>query len=356
MKKIKTMLLALLIGLWGLSATAVSQNQSDRGPTFRAAVKQVYLAVRVFKKGQAVGGLTKENFRVWEITQPEGKPERIEQSVEDFSSYQDQSIALAVMIDSSESMGDLIRFDTILAHNKLELARLGAKNLLETIFRPGVDRGLTSEFSLEVYQVFENERYVTRVTNLLIRQDWTSDLASLVLGLEKITKAGGNTPMRDALFNLAQHCGGVEGRFSRIIVLLSDGEDNPSVFNGRVINQHSLPEVIGTLQNQQVMVFGIGVYKKNFQWPVLGGPDFLETVATATGGQAFYSDNGVRLLDVFREIGDMIRDLYFISYTPKSDTEGPRTIEVETGERNEKGDWHKQKVTLFYRKGYIYRK
>ncbi len=392
MRKDSQFLVSTLFLACFLAPNPVLSKESEQEPTqYRVEVKNVHLPLVVFDRGRAVK-LNKENFRIFEGEKdPNGQVVWAEQSIQGFSQYDDQAVALAVAIDSSESMAPVFGPNIHLQQDKLEQAKNAARALFRSVFREGKDVGLVSEIFYEVNFLsskelekafgvnfpnprkrnffFKNSYYsfiikrgdITQAsTSLFIDQDWTDKRNKIETGIGKTVQAGGSTPLRDAVFNLAQHFSGVNGDLLRVAVVLTDGQDIPDPQNQDEvkINSHSLAEVISELQSRQVLVYAVGLYQQQPAW--LFGPDqaadFLEELAKATGGLAFFETDLSRLNDVFYQIGSMIRNVNFLSYEPTSSNEGERLIKVETGEWDTDKKWHKKKHTLFYRQGYYYKK
>ncbi|MBI2676762.1 MAG: VWA domain-containing protein [Candidatus Yanofskybacteria bacterium] len=368
-----------------------SAEKTVQEPTqFRVEVKNVHLPLLIFDKGQTIK-LDKENFRIFEGEKDVNRQIIwTEQGIVSFSRYEDQAIALAVAIDSSESMIPTFQPNAQLEENKLEQAKNAARSLFRSVFREEKDIGLASEIAYEINfldsdkledifganiprNFFFRNTYFSFIkrygsvtfasTSLFINQDWTDNLKKIEIGISKANQPGGNTPLRDAVFNLAQHFSHVNGDFLRVAVVLTDGLDmpDPQVAGEVKINRHSLAEVINELQNNQVLVYTVGLYQ---QEPALlfgsnravQATDFLEELAKTTGGLAFFEVNLSRLSAVFFKIGAMIRSVNFLSYEPISNTEGERLIKVEAGEWDTHNKWHKKNYTLFHRQGYFYKK
>lgn len=362
---------------------------------FKAEVTNVHLPLLIFDNGKLVI-LAKENFRVFEgEKEKNGKIIWIEQEIENFSRYDDQGIALAVASDSSESMASVFKDGITWQESKLERARNAAKALFKAVFREGKDRGLVSEIFYEfnrldlkilrdvlgfvptktnkvffyknAYHYFlgnvriNGNVWVLTSTSLFVDQDWTGKLEDIEIGVSKIKESGGATPLRDAVFNLAKHFLLVDRNLFRVAVVLTDGRDIPDPEfeqTGKIkVNAHQLKEVITELQNNQVLVYTVGLYSRP---SLLSGPDpesdFLEELATATGGLAFFETDLSKLDRIFRQIEVAIRNINFVSYIPKSTKDGERFLRVETGEWDAQGEWHKKNYTLFHRKGYFYKK
>lgn len=375
-------------------APTLKLKQEPSLSQFKVEVKNVHLPLLVFDKGQAVK-LEKENFRIFEGEKgQDGHIVWVEQVIQSFSRYEDQGIALAVAIDSSESMVPSFNRNGYLEDNKLEQAKNAARALFRSVFREGKDVGMVSEIfyeevnfldSKELEKVldadtpgprkrgffFKNSYYsfitkkgeVTAAsTSLFIDQNWTDSLRKIEVGIGKAQQAGGSTPLRDAVFNLSGHFSHVSGDLLRVAVVLTDGRDIPDPQNqGEIkINSRTLAEVVSELQNRQVLVYAIGLYQQPAApWLLASGQaqatDFLEALTKTTGGLAFFENDLTKLNNIFYQIGSMIRNVNFLSYEPTSSKEGERFIKAETGEWDANKNWHKKKHTLFYRQAYYYK-
>ncbi len=327
--------------LWGVM-TLISGPMAY-AQTIRVDVRQVYLPVRVFKNGQAIKGLTLRNFRIWEeVENSQGKIEEIEQELVESVPYQNPRLALATAIDASGSMDSK---STVTGESKMEEAKSACALLFLSIFRAGHDQGLISEFAFESWRTIDNisGHSVVVLNKLYVDQNWTGSLDEINHGIGKIEVASGSTPLRDAIFILANLFQRADPAALRVAVVLTDGEESQGN-----INEKTLSEVINELQRNQVLVFTVGLYQTAM------GRDILREVAVATGGEAFFDPDPSKLSATFLKVGHMIRDVYFVSYIAKSEMAGPRKIRVEVGEWDEKGKWHKNKAQLFYRKGYTF--
>lgn len=368
---------AVFISLF-LCASLFSQEKNDTDQVIKVDVKTVNLSVLVFDRDRAVR-LGRENFRIFEgIKDAVGQTVWSEQDIESFTRYDEQPIALAVMIDSSGSMGRSRVVSGVISPvvpkaDKLEGAKNASVELFHAVFRQGKDKGLVSEFMYVYnYLVFEpifktrrnffadgfyykfvtttkDGRHALVSTSLLVDQDWTDDLENIKSGIRKIEEAVGATALRDAAFNLASHFGGVTGDFLRVAVILSDGLDSDELQPQNVkFNEKNLTDVVAEFQNRQILVYGVGLYQKSPK-------DILDVIARATGGQAFYEADSSRLTETFFRIGTAVRSVNFVSYTPADKTPGQRQIRVEVGERDMAGNWQRKNFTVFHRQGYTYK-
>ena len=372
----------------------------------RIEVRNVHLPLMAFENSKAVQ-LSKENLRVFEGEKDQnGKVNWTEQEIQNLSRYEDQGIALAVANDSSESMAPAFNNGFLLQKDKIEQARNASRTLFKSVFRKEKDKGLVSEIFCEITyinpdllkkelgympnnanpsffyknvycrywttrtftvatgqsKVISTRKWALVTTSLFINQDWTEDIKKIEIGISDINKGRGITPLRDGIFNIAKHFSKAEGNLFRVAVVLTDGLDSedpkkPGEFSS---SRHTLKETIAELQNNQVLVYAVGLYDRTAFSPFVQQPakatDFLEELAQATGGLAFFESDLSRLTGIFQSIGAMIRNVNYLSYTPKSAQEGERQIRVEAGEWDAGHKWHQKRYNLFYRKGYTYKK
>lgn len=349
---------SLLIALTAVGFGKVQDQDLPQAEpqTFKARVREVYLAVRAYRQGKALT-LTKEDLRLWETFRgPDGREQKKEQKINSFFQSQETPLAIAITIDSSYSMKSVFSPDRsyVLLGNRLEVARHAGKIFFNSIFSSR-DQGLISEFFQEPprHEVEQGVHRI-RVVNLRVVQNWTADRKMIFEAINKINKPAGLTPLRDAVLELTGYFDRLAGNFLRILLIVTDGGDSPSSSSGVVVNIQPLERVIEQLQNKQILVFGVGIYKKNFGFlsPERGKGDLLEKMSEATGGETFLEENLSRLTDIFRTVEKRIREVNFLSYTPQEFSPGFHALEVEVG-RWEKEKWKREKgLKVFYRAGY----
>lgn len=291
--------LGLAAATWILRVEASPSQQ--RRPVIRAQVEvvQVLCTVRD-RKGGYVTNLRRDEFEVYE--------DGVRQEIEFFAyeSGQDaQSLTIVLLIDTSGSVKD-----------KLEFEQQAATEFLRDTLRPNKDMAAVVQFDSEI--------------NLV--QDFTYDFSVLQSAIMDI-RAGGPTKLYDAIWLATQELLRQEvGR--KVIVVLSDGADTQS--------QLSEAEAIRVAQQQDVIIYGIGVRSPTFD------SDFgkLKKFASATGGLFFNSKADMQeLRDAFSKINQEIKNQYSLGYisTHRERDGGFREIEVRVKRRG-------LKVT--HRKGY----
>lgn len=363
MKKVSVILFSLVLCFY-LFVSVVAQNQ-ESGNIFRAKVRQVGLSLSISGlTNGAVTKLKKENFRVWEkIKNGKKGEESEEQEIINFAVFKDQPVAMVVAIDSSGSMNpDLQETNGYYergGENKLIRAKVGARDLIENIFR-NTDLGLISEFFTETYYNEQGKIADGGIRYFYVNQDWTKDKEALNEGIKNIGDSLGATPIRQAIYLLSdQFLNEKVGReYLKIMIVVSDGLESELV--GGTLGKLSNSDVIKKLEDSQILVYSVGLYEKeSLMSSILPGTsanNILEEAAYATGGKAFFGGELNKLPKIFAEIEDSIRNIVYLSYAPKSDTDGQREIMVEMGSIGNDGKWRKSnRKNILHRRGYSYK-
>jgi VWFA-related protein len=216
-----------------------------------------------------ISNLAQQDFEVLE----DGVPQQI-QYFSNFSKTGDVPLTIALLIDTSGSVKD-----------KLQLEIETASEFLRSVLRPNKDLALLMQFSSEVELV----------------QDFTDNVARLEKALDTL-RAGGGTSLYDAIFlAVSDKLKSEAGR--KIIVILSDGEDNQS----KVQKQ----EAIVAAQKADVLIYGIGV-RSDF------GVNFgvMKEFARETGGRFFLAKvQFSELEESFKEIKRDLQNQYGLAYS-----------------------------------------
>jgi VWFA-related protein len=120
----------------------------------------------------------------------------------------------------------------------------------------------------------------------------------------------GGTALYDALGESLERLKRVEGR--RAIVVVTDGrdEDNPGTGPGSV---RTFEQVQSAAESVGALVFGVGVGRKVDR-------AVLESLATATGGGAYFADDVSQLEAEYGRIVENLRRRWIISYTSTNNT------------------------------------
>src|SRR5215472_13348803 len=225
------------------------------------------------KKGKFVTNLKKEDFKVFE-------DERI-QSISNFSSETNLPLTIALLVDTSGSIRDKLKFE-----------EEAAIEFFYSTLQRGKDKALVISFD----------------SGVELLQDFTDDPEKLADKIRKI-RAGGGTSLYDAIYlAVNQKLAGQDGR--RIVILITDGDDNSS----RV----SLTETLEAAQRNEVTVYGISTNSTAFfgSKEQERGDKTLRRLAEETGGKAFLPLKIQDLASSFLNIHDELRSQYQIGYRP----------------------------------------
>jgi Ca-activated chloride channel homolog len=316
-------LVHFLLELLFLSAVSFgqesTQQQSNSEPTFKVDVRLVNVFVTVTdERGAPVGGLTKDQFELFEDSVP--------QKIAIFSKESQLPLSIVLAVDASSSTRRDIRLE-------LDAARRFAHSILR------------KQDALSLYQFSSEVDEVVPFTN---------DLARIDRGIHDVT-VGGATVMYDAIYLAADTLINRQGR--KVLVLITDGGDTTS--------STSYQEALRAAQQSEALVYSIIVVPvESSAGRNTGGEHALIQLSNDTGGKYYYAANIPEVEKAFAEISDELRTQYLLAYYPtrrlsRSDF---RTIEVkihaaaiQAAESSGSGDAEKgaqQKFIVRHRKGY----
>jgi VWFA-related protein len=250
--------------------SAQSPDSADSGVfVFRKQVDEVVLhATVVDDKKHIVTSLDKGDFNVYE----DGRP----QTITSFR-HEDIPVAMGIVVDNSGSMRE-----------KRQKVNAAALNLVRS-----------SNPNDEVFIVNFNDEYY-------LDQDFTSNINRLKEGLEKIEARGG-TALYDAVVASADHLK-KEGKLEKkVILVVTDGEDNESA--------ETLEQAVRRLQGENgPTVYAIGILEGE-EHPK-HAKRALQIMSERTGGIAFFPKTLDEVDAISRNVAHDIRTQYTIGYKP----------------------------------------
>jgi Ca-activated chloride channel family protein len=258
----------------GLALAAA--NASAQETTFHVSVKLVNVFVNVTdKNGAFVGGLTRDDFALFE----DGRPQQIAV----FERQSEQPLNLTLAIDTSGS----VRKD-------LNEEASAAKRFAHALLRP--------QDQMSVIQFATNVRELVPFTN---------KLAAIDRGLGEL-HSDWATALYDAICYGSGHLGAKQGR--KVLILVSDGDDTAK--------NSTYEDALDAALRNEVMIYSlIDVPIEASAGRDLGGEHALITLAEQTGGKSFYQSDG-GLDKAFARVSDDLRTQYLLGYYPHNQVKG----------------------------------
>jgi Ca-activated chloride channel family protein len=219
------------------------------------------------KRDEPIPGLSKEQFSITDDGQPA--------EVVAFESSTKIPLRLGILIDSSKSSGGYLVNE-----------KKAATFLAEHVVHSAADRAFVVAFN-EVWDVV---------------QDFTSDAGSLTQKIDAI-KAGGGTAVWDVVYYACREKlkgQPTDGLVRRVIILLSDGNDNMS----HVRHNDALTMAL----RAGVTVYIIAPQANRAE-------DTLRKLAASTGGDAFFPKNPAEWAAAVNHIKGEVENQYLVTYT-----------------------------------------
>jgi Ca-activated chloride channel family protein len=275
-----------------------AQEQQDQSlqkqPTIKIPVNLVDVLFTVLnRRNKLVPDLEKKDFRILDDNSP--------QEIRYFSKQSDLPLRIGMLMDTSNSIRDRLKFE-----------QDAANNFLFSVLRRNKDEAFLMSFDDEPQ----------------VLQGFTGDTGQLRDQILR-TRAGGGTAVYDAIIEACSRelshpprpPGDQPDVVRRVMILISDGEDN--------LSTHTRTEAIEMAQRTSVVIYTIST---SIQWVALDDPSkertgnrkyhltdgdkILQQLAEETGGRAFYPYHVDDLDQSFQDIGEELRNQYSISYNP----------------------------------------
>ena len=246
------------------------EAQEPARPTFSSGTDLVVLHVTVFdRRGDPVPQLTRDVFHVVENGTP--------QTITMFSDG-DSPVAVGLVVDNSSSM--LTRRSMVLA---------GIKAFAEA--SQAEDQAFTIVFNEDVRRALPGSIAFTNNPTIL--------QASV-----NAVPAGGKTALHDAVIAGLDHLDTAE-RQKRVLVVLSDGEDNAS--------RDSEDAMLRRADRSDALIYTVSTARLDVN---VGNERLLRKLAQATGGNAYTPKTERDVIAAFADIAGKIRQGYTLGYVP----------------------------------------
>src|SRR5688500_6923521 len=266
------------------SPDPTQQTQDPPAPIFRAESDLVVLHVNVFDgKSDAGPGLPQDAFRGYE----DGEPQEIT-----FFSGADVPVAVGLVLDNS---GSMIARQRMVVTGGLAFARSShpEDELFTVHFNENVEYGLPPGVG------------------------FTNRESLLTAALSR--RPGGKTALYDAVIEALDHLEEATHQ-KRVLVVLSDGEDNAS--------RHTEEDMMTRARDDDAIIYTVS--NANRREGMGGDAGVLRKLANVTGGVAYFPDSDDEVVESFDEIAGNIRRGYSIGYAPRNDAHdgGYRRVKV----------------------------
>ncbi|HEY5885827.1 MAG TPA: VWA domain-containing protein, partial [Pyrinomonadaceae bacterium] len=311
-----------------------TQQQEPEAEVIRVETNLVNtLFTAVDKDRHFVTTLKAEDIRIFENDVP--------QTISVFERETNRPLALAILIDTSESQVGV-----------LEVEKRAAMVFVDQVIRPNMDQATIVSFTgvPRVEQPLTNDRSrlhagIARVTRGLSQENQYR-MANDLDPLPKEQDSTGYTGIWDAAWEtISKHLAHAPERSRRAVILLSDGDDTSSAIKRQ--------DLIDFAVRNDVVIYSIGIRDEEFP---LGKLDSgaLKKVSDRTGGRAFFPSQSAELQNAFAQIDQELRSQYLIAYTPtNTNRDGSyRRIRIEILNP----ELRNRKVKPLYREGYYARR
>ncbi len=282
-----------------------------------AIVRNVNLVEVLFsvvtKREKLITDLNKENFKVFDDGQ--------QQEITDFSQPTDLPLRIGMVLDTSNSIRERLKFE-----------QDAAIDFIFNALRRNKDQAFLMTFD-------DGPQIIT---------EFTGDTGNIRDTILK-QRAGGGTSLYDAVYEASNHLlnnsplpPGPNPDVRRVLVVISDGDDNSS--------NHSRGEALDMAQRAGVIIYSISsstdwvsaeeekdpAKRVNRKYEKGEGDKVLEQLAQETGGRVFFPYTVDDLGQSFLDIGDELRHQYALAYSPAGRVPDGKyhTIRVQTDRKD----------------------
>ena len=241
--------------------------------TIRKVVDEVALFFSVSSHGRMVDDLELSQIQIRDDGRPPAK-------ILLFAPQSKLPLRVGLLVDTSGSV-----------HERFSFEKHAAAKFLEQL--------LTNPDDLAFVAGFSNSPDVT--------QDFSASHSDLEKGINSLTNGGGT-----ALFDAVSFaCGKLaaypeDGRVAKVLVVLSDGEDNSS--------RTTLRHAISDAEASGVTIYAIST--KDSGGDKTDADKVLEELAGRSGGDALFPQDSESLHRSFDKLRDIIRSRYLVAYKP----------------------------------------
>jgi Ca-activated chloride channel homolog len=283
------------IGLALIAALFLGADSLAQDTTIRVNVRLVRSLVTVKdQNGALIGSLNKGDFTVFD--------NGVQQEIAVFERQTEQPLSIALMLDTSASVGIELRYELD-----------SAAKFLKALVGEGNPEDAAALYAFD-WQ-----------TTLL--RGFTRRYALLEQALQRVKTTGG-TSMYDAIYLVSRELEDRNGR--HVIVIVTDGGDTTS--------SKDFHEALESAQRADAIMYPIVVIPiANSAGRNVGGENALTTLAAGTGGRIFRPSSAGELDRAFADILRELRTQYLIGYYPQNvppTKDRYHTLKVSLANRN----------------------
>jgi Ca-activated chloride channel homolog len=261
------------------SAGPVAEPVAEDAWVIKKQVNEVSVLFTASIKGKAVADLTKEDVVIRD-------DEQVPAAILEFHSQYDLPLRVGLLVDTSGSVHDRMRFE-----------QAAARTFWREVIQGPDDLGFVMGFS----------------NRTALMQDLTGEADKLSASVTAL-RADGGTSMFDAIAEASAKLGShPESQVvAKVLVVLSDGDDNDSHIK--------LEDAIDAAQQAGVAVYTIGTYPHTDNVYLNDthrvGRGNLKALAERTGGRFLRPDCVGQVREAFAKVQQELRSRYSISYRP----------------------------------------
>jgi Ca-activated chloride channel homolog len=255
-------------------------NIGTQPVTISKQVREVDLVMSVTdKKGHFVHDLQPAGFVIYDNSV---EPDEITY----FESQTNLALRVAVVVDTSESVSSRFTFE-----------QRSAEGFLRKILRPEEDLAMVVGFN----------------HNVVLWQKPTNDVSQLASSLHKL-KTGGETALNDAIAFAADQLTEIHDQdpVRRIIILLTDGEENRSALGVDGAVEHAL--------RAGAVIYVVNTRDHIWSQEDQRGANIIEYMSESTGGRVLPGGSEEATLRSFHKIEEELRSQYALGYQPPAAT------------------------------------
>jgi Ca-activated chloride channel homolog len=255
-----------------VNSVLLSPTPAADGWTIRKRVDEVTVFFTATKGHKFVDDLTPQEVTVKDDNKRVTK-------ISAFGHQSDLPLRLGLLVDTSNSV-----------HYRFSFEQEASTRFLEKIIRQPMDLAFVMGFS----------------DHVMVTQDYTGEAKRLAQGVSAL-RSDGATALFDAVRTACRKLANNKESqpVARILVVLSDGEDNSSKSN--------LEEAIAYAQRHEVTIYTISTNNSSYLRP---GDKILKNLATQSGGQMFAPSSPKEMVRAFTDIEQEMRSRYALAYQP----------------------------------------